>query len=219
VKVIKNSKNLSKTEKILFPEEHWTRAVSGSGGAASNPLREQIFFGFQGLFQIFNHFYRILRFFTYNTPFSSKFFDDLWKFSLKKLDLSRGPFYTRKIGNTEGTEAPVPIINLFDLSSFDSSRVDCTYLGNWIFGKLNIQEIEYSGNLIFGKLNNREIEVWETVVREIEIPEIECGISIAYPNDDRQFRSSNFRHIQSNATRRCVFLCVCACVDYLHVDQ
>ena len=39
-------------------------------------------------------------------------------------------------------------------------------------------------------------------------------------NGGRQFRSSNSRHIQSSATRRCIFLCVCACVDYcLHVDQ
>ena len=46
-------------------------------------------------------------------------------FLKKKIDLSRGPFHIGKIWNTEGTETPVWIIKLFNLSSFDLSRVDC----------------------------------------------------------------------------------------------
>jgi len=63
------------------------------------------------------------------------------------------------------------------------------------FGKLGIQEIEYSGNWIFGKLNIQEIEIREIEVQEIkireidirdieiweiEVREIEFGILIAY---------------------------------------
>ena len=77
------------------------------------------------------------------------------------------------------------------------SKLPIQYLGNWIAGKLNIQEIEYLGNWIFeilnfreieiGEIKIREIEVRETEVREIEVPEIEIRkiefkILIAYPN-------------------------------------
>ena len=113
--------------RVQTPDGYRTRGIAFGWRRFESPQGRD-FFGFRELFQMFNQFHQILRFFYVYTriPFSAKFFDDLWKFSKKKIDLSRGPSYIGKIRNTEGTKAPVQIIKLFELSSFDLSRVDST---------------------------------------------------------------------------------------------
>jgi len=140
-KWLKVWKKPSKTENPLPREESNPRhpnatldAVSRLSGTGSNLLWGDFFLVFEGFFKILITFIQFYYFLNVYTPFSTKFFNDLWKFSKKKFDLSKGPFYIRKIWNTEGTEAPVWIIMLFDLSNFDLSRVDC----NSIFSLWNI---------------------------------------------------------------------------------
>ena len=100
MEVIKYSKKPSKTEKTPLPREESNPrhpnatldTVSLSSGAGSNPLRGYFFLVFEGFFKILITFIEFYYFLNVYTLFSAKLFDDLWKFSEKKLIYQGDPF-------------------------------------------------------------------------------------------------------------------------------
>jgi len=145
VEVIKNSIKPSKTKKNPPPEENRTRTTQTQRSDAVSmyrnqiarvwsPSGEEIFLVFEGFFKFLITLSNSSIFYKHFDLFPSNFSMIYENFLKKILFIKAGPFYIRKIRNTEGTEAWVRIIKLFDLSSFYLSRVDCIPKRNREFG-------------------------------------------------------------------------------------
>jgi len=75
-------------------------------------------------------------------------------------------------------------------------------------------------NIIKGVKNSGGTHPFDLARAKVLLREVSPLSYTHHAKDNPQFRSSNFRHVQSSATQRCIFLCVCAYVDcYLYVDQ